>query len=143
MISVIRDLKSWFRDSHPLEHPFDQGQLAELWLRQLVDRRLLHVDRQFGADRVELTTTASECHVCASRSCNVIECAPPPVVKSTASSGPAVLRDGRDIAMAAMVCQSLTVAGYHAIATESLRDFSKALQDFDPVLLLVDDGRDH
>ena len=45
--------------------------------------------------------------------------------------------------MAAMVCQSLTVAGYHAIATESLRDFSKALQDFDPVLLLVDDGRDH
>jgi WD40 repeat protein len=43
-----------FRNSYPLQDALDQGQLTEPLLRQLVDRRLLRIDHQFGADRVEL-----------------------------------------------------------------------------------------
>jgi len=43
-----------FRNSYPLQDALDQGQLTEPLLRQLVDRRLLRIDHQLGADRVEL-----------------------------------------------------------------------------------------
>jgi WD40 repeat protein len=43
-----------FRNSYPLQDALDQGQLTETLLRQLVDRRLLRIDHQLGADRVEL-----------------------------------------------------------------------------------------
>jgi WD40 repeat protein len=43
-----------FRNSYPLQDALDQGLLDEPVLRQLVDRRLLRIDHQFGADRVEL-----------------------------------------------------------------------------------------
>jgi len=43
-----------FRNSYPLHDALDQGQLAEPLLRQLVDRRLLRIDHQLGAERVEL-----------------------------------------------------------------------------------------
>ena len=43
-----------FRNSYPLEDALDQGLLTEPLLRQLVDRRLLRIDHQLGADRVEL-----------------------------------------------------------------------------------------
>ncbi len=43
-----------FRNSYPLEDALDQGFLTEPLLRQLVDRRLLRIDHQLGADRVEL-----------------------------------------------------------------------------------------
>ena len=43
-----------FRNSYPLQDALDQGALTEPLLRQLVDRRLLRIDHQLGADRVEL-----------------------------------------------------------------------------------------
>jgi WD40 repeat protein len=43
-----------FRNSYPLHDALDQGALSETLLRQLVDRRLLRIDHQLGADRVEL-----------------------------------------------------------------------------------------
>ena len=43
-----------FRNSYPLQDALDQGLLTEPLLRQLVDRRLLRIDHQLGADRVEL-----------------------------------------------------------------------------------------
>src|SRR5215475_4508238 len=43
-----------FRNSYPLHDALDQGQLTEPLLRQLVDRRLLRIDHQLGAERVEL-----------------------------------------------------------------------------------------
>jgi WD40 repeat protein len=43
-----------FRNSYPLQDALDQGLLTLPLLRQLVDRRLLRVDHQLGADRVEL-----------------------------------------------------------------------------------------
>jgi WD40 repeat protein len=43
-----------FRNSYPLHDALDQGHLTESLLRQLVDRRLLRIDHQFGVDRVEL-----------------------------------------------------------------------------------------
>jgi len=43
-----------FRNSYPLRDALDQGHLTESLLRQLVDRRLLRIDHQFGVDRVEL-----------------------------------------------------------------------------------------
>jgi WD domain, G-beta repeat len=43
-----------FRNSYPLQDALAQGALTEPLLRQLVDRRLLRVDHQLGADRVEL-----------------------------------------------------------------------------------------
>ena len=43
-----------FRNSYPLEDALDQGLLTEPLLRQLVDRRLLRIDHQLGADRVEI-----------------------------------------------------------------------------------------
>jgi len=46
--------ESGFRNSYPLEDAMDQGLLTEPLLRQLVDRRLLRIDHQLGADRVEL-----------------------------------------------------------------------------------------
>ena len=52
---------------------------------------------------------------------------------------PAVLWNGRDVAMGTEVCHTLNAVGYNAIATDSLRDFSKALQAHDPAVLLVDD----
>jgi DNA-binding NtrC family response regulator len=63
----------------------------------------------------------------------------PRIYMKTVARAPAVLLNGRDVAMAAAVCHTLTAAGYTAIATESLRDFSKALQAHDPAVLLVDD----
>ena len=52
---------------------------------------------------------------------------------------PAVLWNGRDVATGTEVCHTLKAVGYNAIATDSLRDFSKALQAHDPAVLLVDD----
>src|SRR5215467_12541697 len=43
-----------FRNSYPLHDALDQGQLTEPLLRRLVDRRLLRIDHQLGAERVEL-----------------------------------------------------------------------------------------
>src|SRR5215475_7446481 len=43
-----------FRNSYPLQDALDQGALTEPLLRQLVDRRLLRIDHQLGAERVEL-----------------------------------------------------------------------------------------
>ena len=43
-----------FRNSYPLQDALDQGLLTEPLLRQLVDRRLLRIDHQLGAERVEL-----------------------------------------------------------------------------------------
>ena len=43
-----------FRNSYPLQDALDQGLLTEPLLRQLVDRRLLRIDHQLGAYRVEL-----------------------------------------------------------------------------------------
>jgi WD40 repeat protein len=43
-----------FRNSYPLQDALDQGLLTEPLLRRLVDRRLLRIDHQLGADRVEL-----------------------------------------------------------------------------------------
>jgi len=43
-----------FRNSYPLQDALDQGLLTESLLRQLVDCRLLRIDHQLGADRVEL-----------------------------------------------------------------------------------------
>ena len=43
-----------FRNSYPLQDALEQGALTEPLLRQLVDRRLLRIDHQLGADRVEL-----------------------------------------------------------------------------------------
>jgi WD40 repeat protein len=43
-----------FRNSYPLQDALDKSQLSEPLLRQLVDRRLLRIDHQLGADRVEL-----------------------------------------------------------------------------------------
>jgi WD40 repeat protein len=43
-----------FRNSYPLQDALDRGALTEPLLRELVDRRLLRVDHQLGADRVEL-----------------------------------------------------------------------------------------
>jgi len=56
-----------------------------------------------------------------------------------ASTVPAVLQYGRDVAMVVEVCSSLNAAGYKGFATGSLREFAKALQAHDPALLLVDD----
>ena len=57
----------------------------------------------------------------------------------TVAKAPAVLMNSRDVAIATEVCHTLKAVGYNAIATESLRDFSKALQAHDPGVLLVDD----
>jgi len=46
--------ESGYRNSYPLQDALDQGFLTELLLRRLVDRRLLRIDHQLGADRVEL-----------------------------------------------------------------------------------------
>lgn len=43
-----------FRNSYPLRDALDQGALTEALLRQLVDCRLLRIDHQLGAERVEL-----------------------------------------------------------------------------------------
>jgi hypothetical protein len=43
-----------FRNSYPLQDALDQNLLTEPLLRQLVDRRLLRIDHQLGAERVEL-----------------------------------------------------------------------------------------
>ena len=43
-----------FRNSYPLQEALDQDLLTQSLLRQLVDRRLLRIDHQLGADRVEL-----------------------------------------------------------------------------------------
>jgi DNA-binding NtrC family response regulator len=60
-------------------------------------------------------------------------------MKNVVAGVPAVLLNGRDVAMTTEVCHSLKAAGYNAFATESLRDFSKALQAHDPALLVVED----
>ena len=43
-----------FRNSYPLQDALDRDLLTQSLLRQLVDRRLLRIDHQLGADRVEL-----------------------------------------------------------------------------------------
>lgn len=43
-----------FRNNYPLRDALDQGVLTEALLRQLVDCRLLRIDHQLGAERVEL-----------------------------------------------------------------------------------------
>jgi len=43
-----------FRNSYPLQDALDQNLITQPLLRQLVDRRLLRIDHQLGADRVEL-----------------------------------------------------------------------------------------
>ncbi len=43
-----------FRNSYPLQDALDQDLITEPLLRQLVDRRLLRIEHQLGADRVEL-----------------------------------------------------------------------------------------
>ena len=63
----------------------------------------------------------------------------PRVYMKNVAKVPAVLVNGRDVATTAAVCETLTAIGYNAIATDSLRDFSKALQAHDPGVLIVDD----
>src|SRR4051812_31051463 len=60
-------------------------------------------------------------------------------MKNVGARVPTVLLNGRDVAMTMEVCHTLKAVGYHAVATESLRDFSKALQAYDPAVLLVND----
>jgi len=60
-------------------------------------------------------------------------------MKSIAAPVPAILQNGREVAIGVDVCRTLNAFGYNTIATDSLRDFSKALQAHDPALLLVED----
>ena len=59
-------------------------------------------------------------------------------MKSVATTIPAVLHNGRDVAVGVEICERLKTLGYDAVTTQSLRDFAKGLQAHDPALLLVD-----